>query len=168
MNYCPAVSPAQANFAVPHRKVAAGLRAAIVLPQMETITKESLIVQRTQELCQAIIDQSDFPALKQNLDAFMSDEALKFQFQQVNQAGEMLHHKQSQGLELNPEEIALFETLREQLMANPIATRFLEAQERVKEVHQIVGSFLEKTFELGRRPEYADVHSGSCGNCDCH
>ena len=135
---------------------------------MDTIAKESIIVQRAQELCQAIVDQPDFLVLKQRLDAFLSDESLKFEFQQVHQIGEMLHQKQSQGMELDREEITQFETLRERLMANPVASEFLQAQERVKEIHQVVGKFLEKTFELGRRPEFDDVHSGSCGNCDCH
>lgn len=135
---------------------------------MDTLAKDSVIVQKTQELCQAIVDQSDFSGLKTKLDAFLSDESLKFLFQQVNQIGELLHRKQSQGLDLTPDEISQFESLRDELMSNPIATQFLEAQERVKEVHQVVGKFLEKTFELGRRPEFADIRDGSCGNCDCH
>jgi len=135
---------------------------------MDTTAKDSGIIQRTMDLCQAIVEQSDFQALKEKLDAFMADEYLKFQFQQVNDRGNLLQMKQSQGLELKPEEITQFETLRESVLQNPVAQGFLDAQEQMQQLHQMVGKFLDKTFELGRRPEFDDVHDGSCGNCGCH
>ena len=78
---------------------------------MDTATGESPIIQRTLDLCQAIVEQPDFQTLKERLDAFMGDELLKFQYQQVNDLGQLLQMKQSDGLELKPEEIAQFETL---------------------------------------------------------
>ncbi|MHA3774009.1 YlbF family regulator [Verrucomicrobiota bacterium sgz303538] len=135
---------------------------------MDTITKESGIIQRTQDLCQAIVEQADFQSLKEKLDTFMADELLKFQFQQVNDLGNLLQMKQSQGMELKPEEIEQFEKLREEVLGNPIAQGFLDAQQQMQQLHQMVGRFLDKTFELGRRPEYDDVHDGSCGGCGCH
>lgn len=136
--------------------------------RMDTIAKESGIIQRTQDLCQAIVEQADFQSLKEKLDAFMADELLKFQFQQVNDLGNLLQMKQSQGMELKPEEIEQFEKLREEVLGNPIAQGFLDAQQQMQQLHQMVGRFLDKTFELGRRPEYDDVHDGSCGGCGCH
>ena len=135
---------------------------------MDTIAKESGIIQRTQDLCQAIVEQADFQELKGKLDAFMGDEFLKFQFQQVNDLGNLLQMKQSQGMELKPEEIEQFEKLRAEVLGNPIAQGFLDAQQQMQQLHQMIGRFLDKTFELGRRPEYEDVHDGSCGGCGCH
>ena len=135
---------------------------------MDTIAKESGIIQRMQDLCQAIVEQADFQSLKEKLDAFMADEYLKFQFQQVNDLGNLLQMKQSQGMELKPEEIEQFEKLREEVLGNPIAQGFLDAQQQMQQLHQMVGRFLDKTFELGRRPDYDDVHDGSCGGCGCH
>ena len=135
---------------------------------MDTTAKDSGIIQRTMDLCQAIVEQSDFQGLKEKLDAFMADEYLKFQFQQVNDLGNLLQMKQSQGLELKPEEIAQFETLRESVVQNPVAQGFLDAQQQMQQLQQVVSRFLDKTFELGRRPEFEDVHDGSCGNCGCH
>lgn len=135
---------------------------------MDTTAKDSGIIQRTMDLCQAIVEQSDFQELKEKLDAFMADEYLKFQFQQVNDLGNLLQMKQSQGLELKPEEIAQFETLRESVVQNPVAQGFLDAQQQMQQLQQMVSRFLDKTFELGRRPEFEDVHDGSCGNCGCH
>lgn len=135
---------------------------------MDTTAKDSGIIQRTMDLCQAIVEQSDFQELKGKLDAFMADEYLKFQFQQVNDLGNLLQMKQSQGLELKPEEVAQFETLRETVLENPVAQGFLDAQQQMQQLHQLISRFLDKTFELGRRPEFEDVHDGSCGNCGCH
>ena len=134
---------------------------------METKAKESQITQRTLDLCQAIVDQSDFQALKEKLDAFMSNELLKFDYQQLNGLGDLLRMKQGQGIELKPEEVAQFETLRERFLNDPVAQGFLDAQEQLQQLHETVSQFLNKTFELGRRPEYEDVHDGSCGNCNC-
>ena len=134
---------------------------------MDTQAKESPITQRTLELCQAIADQSDFQVLKQKLDEFLSNELLKFEYQQVNGMGELLRMKQSQGLELKPEEITQFEALREKFLGDPVAQGFLDAQEQLQQLHEVVSRFLNKTFELGRRPDYEDVHDGSCRDCGC-
>ena len=53
---------------------------------METTVKESPILQKAIELCQVVADQPDFKAIKAKMDAFISDELVKFQFQQVNAA----------------------------------------------------------------------------------
>jgi cell fate (sporulation/competence/biofilm development) regulator YlbF (YheA/YmcA/DUF963 family) len=135
---------------------------------MDTKAKESPITQRTLELCQAISQQSDFQEVKQKIDAFMSNELLKYEYQQVNGMGDLLRAKQGQGLELKPEEITQFETLREKFLNDPVAQGFLDAQEQLQQLHDVVGKFLNKTFELGRVPEYEDVHDGSCGDCGCH
>jgi len=135
---------------------------------MDTKAKESPITQRTLELCQAIVDQSDFQVLKQKLDAFLSNELLKFEYQQINGLGDLLRMKQGQGLDLKPEEVTQFETLREKFLTDPVAQGFLDAQEQLQQLHEVVSRFLNKTFELGRRPEYEDVHDGSCSDCGCH
>jgi cell fate (sporulation/competence/biofilm development) regulator YlbF (YheA/YmcA/DUF963 family) len=135
---------------------------------METNVKESGIVQRAQDLCEAIASQPDFSAMKGKLDAFMADEYVKFQYQQLNQLGSLLQMKQENGVELKQEEITQFEALREELLGNSVARGFLEAQEQLQQIHQVVGRFIDKTFELGRRPEFEDVHDGSCCGGGCH
>lgn len=135
---------------------------------MQTLDPESGIILRTRDLCQALVEQPDFIDLKGKLDAFLSDELLKFKFQQVNDLGDLLQMKQSQGLELKPDEIATFEKLRDDLLGNPVAQGFLDAQQQMQQLHQMVDKFIDRTFELGRRPEFDEVHDGSCGDCGCH
>ena len=135
---------------------------------MESTSKESPIIQKTLELCQAVAEQPDFQALKGKLDAFMRDELVKFQFQQVNDLNELLQMKQRSGLALKDEEIAQFDALREELFKNPVAQGFVEAQQELQKLHDALGRFVNKTFELGRSPEYEDVFDGSCSDCGCH
>lgn len=135
---------------------------------MDTATTESHIIQRTLDLCQTIAEQPDFREIKNRFDAFMEDELLKFQYQQVNDLGQLLQMKQSDGLELKPEEIEQFESLREEFLKNPTAQGFLDAQQQMQQVHQAVSRLLDKTFELGRRPTTEDLQDGSCcGGCGC-
>jgi cell fate (sporulation/competence/biofilm development) regulator YlbF (YheA/YmcA/DUF963 family) len=135
---------------------------------MDTQTQESPITQRTLDLCQAIADQEDFKSLKEKLDSFMGNELLKFEYQQLNGLGDLLRMKQGQGMELKPEEVGQFEAMRDKFMNDPVAQGFLQAQEQLQELHEIVSRFLNKTFELGRKPAYEDVHDGSCRDCGCH
>ncbi len=136
---------------------------------MESTAKESPIIQKALELCQAVVAQPDFQSLKAKVDAFMDNEMVKFQFQQVNELNEMLQMRQRGGLAIKEEEIAQFETLREELLNNPVAQGFIEAQQEMQKLHESIGRFVNKTFELGRSPEYEDVFDGSCGsNCGCH
>src|SRR5712692_1704812 len=135
---------------------------------MNTTEKEGGIIQKTLDLCQAVAEQPDFQEMKQKLDAFMGDELVKFQFQQVNDLSGLLQMKQSNGLALKDEEIAQFESLRKELMKNPVAQGFIEAQQELQKLHEEVGRFINKTFEVGRRPVYEDVHDGSCSSCGYH
>jgi cell fate (sporulation/competence/biofilm development) regulator YlbF (YheA/YmcA/DUF963 family) len=136
---------------------------------METAVKESPILQKAIELCQVVADQPDFQAIKAKMDAFMGDELVKFQFQQVNELSDLLQMRQRGGLAIQQEEITQFETLREQLLQNPIAQGFIEAQQEMQNLHEAIGRFVNKTFELGRSPEFEDVFDGSCGSgCGCH
>ena len=82
--------------------------------------------------------------------------------------GDLLRMRQSQGLELPMEEVAKFEVLRDSFMNDPVAQGFLDAQEQLQQLHDVVTRFLNKTFELGKRPNYEDVHDGSCCDCASH
>ncbi len=134
---------------------------------MDTATAESTITQRTLELCEAIVEQPDFLTLKGNFDAFMSNELLKFQYQQLNELGQLLQMKQTDGIELKPDEIAQFEGMREEFIGNPAARGFLDAQQKIQQLHQKVGKLINKTFELGRAPTENDLQDGSCCGSSC-
>ena len=135
---------------------------------METITEKSVVLQKTRELCQAILDQPDFPMIRRHVDAFMADEGIKVQYQELSDRGAMLQHKQQTGTPLDMAEIADFEKRREAFLNSPVAQGFLEAQQAMQTVQESVTQFVAKTFELGRMPEQEDFDNGSCGHgCGC-
>src|SRR5688572_12306091 len=136
---------------------------------MEAITDNATVLQKTRELCQAILDQPDFPMNRRRVDAFLADESIKAQYQELSDRGAMLQHKQQTGAPLDMAEIADFEKRREAFLNSPIAQGFLEAQQAMHTVQESVTQFIAKTFELGRMPRQEDFDSGSCGHgCGCH
>src|SRR5688572_277820 len=136
---------------------------------MQTNVEEGVIVQKTKELCETILKQPEFQNIRSRIDKFMQDEKAKAQFDALNEKGEFLHHKQHQGVTLSPAEVADFEKDREQVLSNPVIRSFLDAQHEVHKITETVGSYVGKTFELGRLPKQEDFDSGSCGaGCGCH
>ena len=76
-------------------------------------TEDTIIIQKTRELCQTLLDQPEFTSIRQRMDSFMGDEDAKSQYQLLNEKGEFLTFKQKQGLPLADEEVAEFEGLRQ-------------------------------------------------------
>ena len=135
---------------------------------METLIEDP-IVQKTRELCQAILDQPDFQKIRQRIDTFLADEPSKTLYQLVSEKGEYLQHKQERGAPATSTEIADFERDREALINNPVASDFLNAQEEMHKLQEAVQQYVTKTFELGRVPAPDEMNSGSCGHgCGCH
>lgn len=136
---------------------------------MEATLEETLVVRKTRELCQTILEQPEFSLIRESMDSFMASDEAKNQYQIVMEKGESLQQKQQTGLPLDNDEIAEFEKNRELLMANPVACGFLDAQQKMHKTQETVMKFVSKTFELGRVPTQEDFQEGSCGTgCGCH
>jgi cell fate (sporulation/competence/biofilm development) regulator YlbF (YheA/YmcA/DUF963 family) len=138
---------------------------------MTTTTTENAIVQKTRELCETIMQQPEFEAIRKRVDSFLANEKAREQFQKLNEKGEFLHHKQHQGVQITKAEVADFEKDRDAVMANPVIRSFLDAQREMHAIEESVGKYVVKTFELGRVPQAEDVQEegGSCGSgCGCH
>ena len=136
---------------------------------MQTTAEDTIVLQKTRDLCQTILEQPEFQVLRQQIDAFMTNDEAKSQYELVMEKREALQQKQQLGGTLTNEEIAEFEKHRETLVNNPVAQGFLNAQQEVSKVQESVGQYLAKTFELGRVPGPEDFSSGSCGHgCGCH
>lgn len=136
---------------------------------MQTLTETDVIVQKTRELCQAIVDQPDFQDVRKRVDAFLADEGAQAQYESLSEKGQFLQHKQQNGLPLTSEEITAFEQQRETLLNNPVAKGFLDAQEQMQNIHSSVNQYVTKTLELGHVPGEEDFKGGGCGSgCGCH
>jgi cell fate (sporulation/competence/biofilm development) regulator YlbF (YheA/YmcA/DUF963 family) len=136
---------------------------------MQATIEETIVIQKTRDLCQTIIEQPEFIQIRERIDAFMGDDAAKNQYQALMEKGDALQHKQQTGMPLDNAEIAEFEKNRESLLNNPVAANFLTAQQQMHKIQESVMQYVSKTFELGRVPESEDFPSESCGSgCGCH
>lgn len=137
--------------------------------QTMTTTEETAIVQKTRELCETIVAQPEFQAMRKQIDQFMGDEEAKSQYQAVMERGELLQQKQQIGAPLEEGEVDDFNKHRDVLINNPVARGFLDAQQAMHDVQKSIGQYVAKTFELGRAPTEDDM-SGCCGDhggCGC-
>jgi cell fate (sporulation/competence/biofilm development) regulator YlbF (YheA/YmcA/DUF963 family) len=136
---------------------------------MTTTTEENAVTEKTLELCHAIVAQPDFGSIRQRIDAFMADDKSRAQYESLMTKGQALNEKQQRSLPLSGEEISDFEKHREELLNNPVARGFLDAQEALHEIQESVQKYVAKTLELGRVPTEEDLGGGSCGHgCGCH
>jgi len=138
---------------------------------MSTVAQESLVQQKTRELCESILQDSGYLGLRRKIDTFLSNENAKQLYRNLAEKGEHLQHKQQQGVRLSPEEIADYEKERDALVADPIAAGFIEAQQNLHQVQETVNQYISKTLELGRVPS-AEEMEGCCGgegghSCGC-
>jgi cell fate (sporulation/competence/biofilm development) regulator YlbF (YheA/YmcA/DUF963 family) len=126
----------------------------------------TVVLDKTRELCQTIVGQPAFRNVRTSIDRFLADDQAREQYQLVAEKGEQLMHKQHQGLHLTNEEISDYERHRESLVGNPVARDFLAAQEQIQRVQETVTRYVAKTLELGRVPEEDDFLSCAPG-CKC-
>jgi cell fate (sporulation/competence/biofilm development) regulator YlbF (YheA/YmcA/DUF963 family) len=136
---------------------------------MQTTIEETPVMQKTRELCQTILDQPDMQDIRKRIDTFLGDEKTRGQYDSLMAKGQALQQKQQSSLPLSGEEITEFEQHREQLLNNPVARGFLDAQEELHSMQESITQLVNKTLELGRIPSEEDLGGGGCGSgCGCH
>lgn len=138
---------------------------------MHDTLQDNAILQKTRELCQAILDEPSMQSVRQRIDAFLDDSTTREQYEAVVSKGQALHERQQNAEALSGEEISQFESQREALLNNPVARGFLDAQEELHHMQETVQKQISKTFELGRIPTEDDLSGGGgcCGGgCSCH
>src|SRR6267154_5934857 len=119
---------------------------------METMIEETPVLRKTKELCQVILEQPTMQSVRQRIDAFVGDEKARAQYDSLMAKGQALQQKQQSSMPLSGEEISEFEQHREELLNNPVARGFLDAQEELHTVQESIHQYVNKTLELGRMP----------------
>ena len=136
---------------------------------METTTADTAVLTKTKELCQAILDEPNMRGIRQRVDAFMGDDQAQAMYDGLVAKSQALQQKQELSIQPTGEELADFEQHRDDLMKNPVARNFMDAQEELHQVQQSVHQYVNKTLELGRLPTEEEMSGGSCGQgCGCH
>ena len=136
----------------------------------KNIVMPTKIETKTNELCEAILEQLKTGGIRQRIDTFMADATARGQYESLMSKGQALQEKQHHGQTLEAAEISAFEKDRDALLKNPVASGFLDAQEEMHDLQHSVQKFVAKTIELGRLPAADDLtEGGSCGHgCGCH
>ena len=136
---------------------------------MTTQTNGNAILEKTRELCAAIVAEPSMISIRQRINSFMADDKSRAQYESVMNQGQALQEKQQRSLPLGGEEISEFEKQREALLTNPVAAGFLDAQQELHEIQESIHKHISKTLELGRVPAPEDLEEGACGHgCGCH
>lgn len=129
----------------------------------------ALVEAKARELCEAIVQLPGFSDSFRKYQTFMEDELAKFEWQMVNDRGQLLHQKEASGLPLTPEEISEFDGMRDALLAKPVVADFIQAQQDIQAMQKLVYPMLTKTFELGRVPVPDDFLNDQCdATCGLH
>jgi len=126
---------------------------------------------KTNELCEAILEQLQTNGIRKRIDTFLADTSARGAYETLMSKGQALQEKQHHGQPLDPTDFAAFEKDRDALLSNPVASGFLDAQEEMHELQSSVKKTVAKTIELGRIPTAEDLAEGggSCGSgCGCH
>jgi len=136
--------------------------------------QETPLIEKTRELCAALVEMESYQRMKSQLDTFVSDPEAQQMYQALSQRQSELVQKQETTGDLTEEEIQEFEDQREKLLAHPVAGGFVSAQQGFEEMRDTVVRYITRTFELGRVPteeEAAPPKSGCCGGggggCGC-
>ena len=133
---------------------------------MQASLQNGALAQKTLAFCREIVALPDFAQFRQDVEAFLKDEEAQGLYRQAAEIGEQLYYKQRQGAPITNEELQEYEQKREALLANEVARRFLQAQETMQQVQDLVLRYVTKTLELGHVPEEENIQGCDlCGGC---
>jgi cell fate (sporulation/competence/biofilm development) regulator YlbF (YheA/YmcA/DUF963 family) len=132
---------------------------------MDLLEDESSVMRKTRDLCETIASDSDYRELLEKVEKFLGDDEARLSYQSVHESGQALNQKQQSGLQLSDSEIAEFEGARTELLNNPIASDFMQAQQTFEALQSSVSRMVGMTLELGRVPTPEDVAQASGGGC---
>jgi cell fate (sporulation/competence/biofilm development) regulator YlbF (YheA/YmcA/DUF963 family) len=129
--------------------------------------RESPLMGKIREMCQAILDQPAYRASRNAIDAFLADAGAREQYMRLCDQQEMMHEKQHHGMPISDGELEAFTREEDAFLKNPLAQEFIDAQRRMQEVEVTVSDYVRKTFELNRVPEPDDFEQGCGPSCGC-
>ncbi|MDG1150778.1 MAG: YlbF family regulator [Akkermansiaceae bacterium] len=132
---------------------------------MNLLEDDSAVMGKTRDLCETIANDSDYRDLLQKVEKFLGDDEARLSYQSVHESGQALNQKQQSGLQLSDSEIAEFEGARSELLNNPIASDFMQAQQSLEALQSSVSRMVGMTLELGRVPTPEDIAQASGGGC---
>ena len=141
------------------------------------------LVKLTTELAAAFAKNQKVIAAKARIGLFYQNQQATDLFRKVNEYGEQLRNKSMEGMPPSEEEIAKFDSLRQDVIDNEICKGFLDSRQQLDELLSTVNQYLVMAIEHGCAPtdeEVADAMQqevscscgggchGDCEDCDGH
>ncbi|WP_397379301.1 YlbF family regulator [Prosthecobacter sp.] len=133
------------------------------------MTASPQIKSKIVELCETLVADTDVKNAREKAEAFLANESAVSLYREMATLGRALHQKQHNGEEPSGEEISRFTDLQDQCDANTAILSFIEAQDVLRGIAEVVTSYVGKSLERGEVPAEAEVFSKGCGEgCGCH
>lgn len=139
------------------------------------------LVKLTTELASAFAQSQKVVSANARIRLFYQNPEATDLFRQVNEYGEELRNKHMAGMPPSEEEIAKFDTLRQNVVQNETCRGFLEARQELDQLLATVNQYLCLAVEKGEAPTDEEVAEsmqqqvsscscgchGDCEDCDC-
>ena len=139
----------------------------------------SLIAKKVKELCETIASDTQFSKCQKIVDSFIKNEESNNEYQSLLELQRELHVKKIEGC-LSETEVVSFDKRCEEVFSQPAVAEFLDAQDALDQLNDLINRYVELTFEFGRVPtaseieeevaaeeELSDMHHHGCGDPDC-
>ena len=94
---------------------------------MEVLSPNSVILEKTRELCSLILQSGEYKENVTKIEAFFSNEEAQVEYRSFAKLGEDLHQKQHAG-EITDEDIASYEAKLAELKSTEVTAEFMGAR----------------------------------------
>lgn len=121
-------------------------------------------------LASAFAQSQKVVSAKARIGLFYQNQEATDLFRKVSEFGESLREKSMAGMQPSEEEIAKFDEMRQNVVANPLCSGFLEARQEIDEMLATVNQYLCMAVEHGCAPtdeEVAAAMSQQMQACSC-
>jgi cell fate (sporulation/competence/biofilm development) regulator YlbF (YheA/YmcA/DUF963 family) len=138
---------------------------------MSTILEGITIEDKVRELCQFVVEDSQFVEGREKITTFLADDDAQALYRAVHDKGHALHQMQNEGAQPSESDISEFEGLKEAAVANAVTAAFMDAEGEMNEIFGTVTKYLQKTLQTGEVPTAAEFEDSECcneGGCGCH
>ncbi len=128
------------------------------------------LVKLTTELAAAFAQSQKVISAKARIGLFYQNAEATDLFRKVNEYGEELRNKHMAGMPPSEEEIAKFDKLRQDVVANPICAGFLEGRQLLDDLLGTVNQYLCLAIDQGKAPtdeEVAEAMNQQMSACSC-
>jgi len=110
------------------------------------------------ELCQVITKSPQFIAHRELIINFVDNEKNYPEYFELLQYQQELEERQHDGAEISEEESSKLAELGSKAFSNPDVIKFMEAQDALEQLQDLVNNALSYAIDYGRAPKVEEIH----------